>query len=49
MKSEFQVQQIDTMLKHLILAFRHCNLYNDLKEMHYNKETRQSRSFTGER
>lgn len=38
MKSEFQVQQINTMLKHLTLAFRHCNMYNDLKEMYYNKE-----------
>lgn len=37
-KSEFQVQQINTMLKHLTLAFRHCNMYNDLKEMYYNKE-----------
>ena len=37
-KSEFQVQQINTMLKHLTLAFRHCNMYNDLKEMFYNKE-----------
>lgn len=38
MKSDFQVQQINTMLKHLTLAFRHCNMYNDLKEMYYNKE-----------
>lgn len=38
MKSNFQVMQIDTMLKHLTLAFRHCNMYADLKEMHYNKE-----------
>lgn len=37
-KSDFQVMQIDTMLKHLTLAFRHCNLYNDIKEMRYNKE-----------
>ena len=37
-KSNFQVQQINTMLKHLTLAFRHCNMYNDLKEMYYNNE-----------
>ena len=38
MKSDFQVMQIDTMLKHLTLAFRHCNLYNDIQAMYYNKE-----------
>lgn len=38
MKSDYEVQQINTMLKHLTLAFRHCNMYNDLKEMYYNKE-----------
>ena len=37
-KSNFRVQQINTMLKHLTLAFRHCNMYNDLKEMYYNNE-----------
>lgn len=38
MKSDYEVQQINTMLKHLTLAFRHCNMYADLKEMYYNKE-----------
>ena len=37
-KSEFQVQQINTMLKHLLLAYKHCNLYSNLKDMIYDKE-----------
>ena len=38
MKSDYEVQGINTMLKHLTLAFRHCRMYSDLKEMYYNKE-----------
>lgn len=38
MKSDFQVQQINTMLKHLLLAYKHCNMYNDLKDIIYDKE-----------
>ena len=38
MKSDHEVQQLNTMLKHLTLAFRHCRMYADLKEMYYNKE-----------
>ena len=37
-KTEFQLQQINTMLKHLLLAYKHCNLYSDLKDMIYDKE-----------
>ena len=39
MKSKFQVDQINTMLKHLLMAFKYCNMYNDLKDMIYNPET----------
>lgn len=41
MKSDFQVQQINTMLKHLLLAYKHCNLYSDLKDMIYDKEKQE--------
>ena len=40
-KTEFQVQQINTMLKHLLLAYKHCNLYSDLKDMIYDKENEE--------
>lgn len=39
MKSEFQLQQIRTMLKHLLMALRHCNRYNDLKDLTYDPLT----------
>lgn len=39
MKSNFQLQQITTMLKHLLMALRHCNKYNDLKDLSYDALT----------
>lgn len=41
MKSKFQINQINTMLAHLKLAFKCCNMYSDIKDLMYNpaKET----------
>lgn len=39
MKSDFQLQQISTMLKHLLMALKHCNRYRDLKDLSYDINT----------
>ena len=38
MKSKFQIEQINTMLKHLLMAYKYCNMYSDLYDMIYNPE-----------
>ena len=38
MKTKFQIEQINTMLKHLSMAMKYCNMYADLKELVYDPE-----------
>lgn len=38
MKSKFQVDQINTMLKHLLMAYKYCNMYSTLNDLSYDPD-----------
>ena len=38
MKTNYTIKRIETMLAHLKLTFKCCNMYEDLKDLTYNAE-----------
>ena len=36
--SKTEITEINTMLKHLLMAYKYCRMYADLKDMIYNPE-----------